>query len=42
MICPWKIKLPRSGALPGKMFLVRIIENNILMLILRQVRLSNG
>ena len=32
----------RSGALPGKMLLVRSIENNKLMLILGQVRLSKG
>ncbi len=32
----------KSGALPGKMLLVRIIKNNKLMLILGQVRLSEG
>ena len=31
-----------SGALPGKMLLVMIIENNKMMLILGQVRLSKG
>ena len=32
----------RTGALSGKMLLVRIVENNKLMLVLAQVRLSKG
>ena len=36
------IKLLGSGALNGEMLLVRIIENNKIMLILGQVRLSKG
>ena len=31
-----------SGALSGKMMLVRIVENNKMKLILEQVRLSKG
>ncbi len=31
-----------SGALPVKLLLVRIVENNKMMLILGQVRLSKG
>ncbi len=31
-----------SGALSDKMLLVRIVENNKLMLILGQIRLSKG
>ena len=37
-----KIRNIGSGALSGKMLLLRIIENNKLMIILGQVRLSEG
>ena len=36
----WLIIVFGSGALSGKMLLVRIVENNKLMIIVRQVRLN--